>query len=108
LSLLQNPTALRHYETPQNRYHLIVKYRRAQAPGGAFFFTVVTFDRRKSLIHEARVLFSRLGRQGGIRVQDGNGDGMIGGGGGCWVLGQVCLGQRRRPVAPKPNLQTGL
>ncbi len=36
-----------------------MKYRRAKAPGSAFFFTVVTFDRRKIFTDEQAVALLR-------------------------------------------------
>jgi hypothetical protein len=46
--LPQNPTSLCHDKTQHNCYNLTVKYRRLKAPGRGLFFTVVTFDRRKT------------------------------------------------------------
>jgi hypothetical protein len=44
-----NVASLSRSETPQNGYNLIVRYRCLKAPGSSFFFTVATFDRRKTL-----------------------------------------------------------
>ena len=45
--------------TQQNGYNLIVKHRRTNALGSAFFFTVVTFDRRKIFTNEQTVALLR-------------------------------------------------
>jgi putative transposase len=46
-------------QTQQDDYNLNMKYRRAQAPGSAFFFTVVTFDRKKIFTDEQTVALLR-------------------------------------------------
>jgi putative transposase len=46
-------------ETQQHGYNLLVKYRRTKAPGSTFFFTVVTFDRRKIFTNEQTVALLR-------------------------------------------------
>lgn len=40
-------------------YNLTVKYRRARVPGSTYFFTVVTFDRRKIFTDEQSVALLR-------------------------------------------------
>jgi putative transposase len=45
--------------THQNGYNLFVKYRRTNASGSTFFFTVVTFDRRKIFTSEQTVALLR-------------------------------------------------
>jgi putative transposase len=57
--LPRNPPTLCSRQTQQNGYNLFVKYRCTKAPGSAFFFTVVTFDRRKIFTNEQIVALLR-------------------------------------------------